>query len=79
MSLLPHSVVRQVTGPVQSQEEGNENLLLNGSQLQLAADVFQPYGFSHGRLEFGSLSFSMRGYKYESLLPAVLTIALLVL
>ena len=77
MSLLPHSVVRQVTGPVQSQEEGNENFLLNGGQLQLATDVFQSPGFSHGALELGSLSLSMRGCKYESLLPAVLTIELL--
>lgn len=56
-----------------------KTFLLNGGQLQLATDVFQLHGFSHGALEFGSLSFSMRGYKNESLLPAVLTIELLVL
>lgn len=57
VSLLPHSVVRQVTGPVQSQEEGNENFLLNGGQLQLATDVFQSHGFSHGALELGASLF----------------------
>lgn len=56
-----------------------KTFLLNGGQLQPATDVFQLHGFSHGALEFGSLSFSMRGYKNESLLPAVLTIELLVL